>query len=101
MDHVHRGINQQFKPPFDRRVECIKLLVDAGFADKIFLSQDSEIGGALLPDEVKEWRETIDPPDGLLFVTHELIPRLRSIGVTDGNIRTITVENPRWFFGRV
>ena len=101
MDHVHRGIDPKFKPTFDKRVECIKLLIDAGFADKIFLSQDSEIGGALFPAEVKEWRETIDPPDGLLFVTRELIPHLRSTGITEADIRRITVENPRRFFGRV
>jgi len=101
MDHVHRGIDPTVKPTFDRRVDCIKLLIDAGFADKVFISQDSEIGGALLPAEVKEWRETIDPPVGLLFVTRELIPHLRSVGVTDADIRRITVENPRRFFGRV
>jgi phosphotriesterase-related protein len=101
MDHVHRGIDPKFKPSFDKRLECIKLLIDAGFADKLFLSQDSEIGGSLLPVEVKEWRETIDPPDGLLFVTRKLIPHLRDLGVGDGDIRKITVENPRRFFGRV
>jgi phosphotriesterase-related protein len=101
MDHVHRGIGPKFKPSFDKRVECIKRLVDAGFADKLFLSQDSEIGGSLLPVKAKEWRETIDPPDGLLFVTRKLIPHLRDLGVGVGDIRQMTVENPRRFFGRV
>ncbi len=98
MDHVHRGISPDFKPSFERRAECIKLLVDAGFADKIFLSTDSEFGGSLLPEETKEWRETIDPPDGMLFNTRKLIPYLKQIGVSDHNIHTITVENPRYFF---
>lgn len=98
MDHVHRGIGPKFKPSFERRAECIKRLVDAGFADKIFLSQDSEFGGALLPEESREWRETIDPPDGLLFTTRKLIPYLKQIGVSDRAIHTMTVENPRYFF---
>jgi phosphotriesterase-related protein len=98
MDHVHRGINPNFKPSFERRASCVKLLVDAGFANKIFLSQDSEFGGSLLPEEMKEWREKIDPPDGMLFSTHTLIPYLKHIGVSDRDIHTITVENPRSFF---
>jgi predicted metal-dependent phosphotriesterase family hydrolase len=49
MDHVHRGISPSFTPSFERRAECIKLLIDAGFADKIFLSQDAEFAGSLLP----------------------------------------------------
>jgi phosphotriesterase-related protein len=98
MDHIHRGISPDFKPPFEKRAECIKLLVDAGFADKIFLSQDSEFGGSLIPEGAKEWRDKIDPPDGMLFTTRRLIPYLEQIGVSDRNIHTITVENPRYFF---
>ena len=100
MDHVHRGISPNFKPSFERRAECIKLLVGAGFADKIFLSTDSELGGSLLPEETKEWREKIDAPDGMLFTTRKLIPYLKQLGVADQQIRTITVDNPRRFFGR-
>jgi phosphotriesterase-related protein len=101
MDHVHRGISPNFKPSFERRAECIKLLVDAGFADKIFLSHDSEFGGSLLPEETKEWREKLDPPGGMLFNTRKLISYLKRLGVTDQEIRTITVDNPRRFFGGV
>jgi predicted metal-dependent phosphotriesterase family hydrolase len=38
-------------------------------------------------------------PDGMLFNTRKTIPYLKQIGVTDRQIRTITVENPRHFFG--
>ena len=98
MDHVHRGIIPNTKPSFERRAECIKLLIDAGFANKIFLSQDLEFGGSLLPEESKDWRSKLDPPDGMLFTTRKLIPHLKQIGVSDRNIHTITVENPRSFF---
>jgi len=102
MDHVHRGRSPKFKPSYERRAECIKLLVDAGFADKIFLSQDSEFGGALLPEKAREWRETTpwDPSEGLFFITRNLVPYLRKIGVPDPDIHIITVENPRRFFSR-
>ena len=100
MDHVHRGLIPNFKPSFERRAECIKLLIDAGFADKIFLSTDSEFGGSLIPENAKEWRDTIDPPEGMLFTTRKLIPYLKRFGVTDQEIRTITVDNSKRFFGR-
>jgi phosphotriesterase-related protein len=98
MDHVHRGLSPQFKPAFKRRADCIRQLCDAGFAGKLFLSQDVEFGGSLLPEDAKEWRDTIDPPDGLLFTTRKLIPYLGHIGVTERDIHTMTVENPRRFF---
>jgi phosphotriesterase-related protein len=100
MDHVHRGISADFKPSFERRAECIKLLIDAGFADRIFLSQDSEFGGSLLPEEAKEWRDKIDPPDGMLFITRKMIPYLTQLGVSRREIHAITVDNPKRFFGR-
>jgi predicted metal-dependent phosphotriesterase family hydrolase len=37
--------------------------------------------------------------DGMLFVTRKTIPYLKQLGVTDAQIRAITVENPRRFFG--
>ena len=40
-------------------------------------------------------------PDGMLFVTRKIIPYLRQLGVTDAQIRTITIDNPRRFFGGV
>lgn len=101
MDHVHRGLTPDFKPSFERRVNCIKLLIDAGFVDRIFLSTDSEFGGWLLPEEAKEWRDKLDPPDGMLFITQTLIPHLKRLGVTDEEIRILFVDNPRRFFGGV
>jgi predicted metal-dependent phosphotriesterase family hydrolase len=101
MDHVHRGIGPESKPSFERRAECIRLLIDAGFAGKIFLSQDTEFGGSLLPESAKDWRDKIDPADGMLFTTGRLVPYLRKIGVSDSDIHTMTVENPRSFFGKI
>jgi phosphotriesterase-related protein len=100
MDHVHRGLIADFKPSFERRAECIKMIVDAGFADKVFISSDSEFGGSLLPEEARDWRESIDPPHGMLFSTLRLLPSLNKLGVSSEQIHVITVENPRAFFRR-
>ncbi|MES2293856.1 MAG: twin-arginine translocation signal domain-containing protein [Pseudomonadota bacterium] len=98
MDHVHRGIIPDAQPSFERRAQCIKLLIDAGFADKIFLSQDAEFGGSLLAEDAKDFRSKLDPAEGMLFTTRKLIPYLKQIGVSDRDVHTITVENPRSFF---
>ena len=100
MDHVHRGLIPDVTPSFERRAECMKLLVDAGFTDKLFLSSDSEFGGSLLPQKTRDWRENIDPPEGMLFSTRKLIPRLIELGVSEQQIHVMTVENPKGFFRR-
>lgn len=100
MDHVHRGLMPDFTLSFERRAECIKLLVDAGFADKVFLSADTQLGGWMLPEDVQTFREKSpwDPPEGLLFVSDRLIPHLKRIGVSDRSIGAMTMDNPRRFF---
>jgi phosphotriesterase-related protein len=100
MDHVHRGNMPKFEPRFARRAECIKLLIDAGFADKIFLSQDTGFSATLLPEEKKEWRDKWDPPEGVLFTTRKLIPHLRKMGVSEQHVHQMTVENPKHFFAK-
>jgi len=100
MDHVHRGNIPKFKPDFARRTECIKGLCDAGFASQIFLSQDTGFGASLLPEEKRDWRDKLDPPDGMLFVPRKLIPRLKAMGVSDRQVHQMTVENPKHFFAK-
>lgn len=97
-DHVHRGLMPNAEPSFERRTQCIKALIDAGFAGKIFLSQDEEFGGSLLAEDAKDFRSKLDQPEGLLFTTRHLLPALKEIGVSDRDIHTMTVENPRAFF---
>jgi predicted metal-dependent phosphotriesterase family hydrolase len=74
--------------PWQKRAEYVKQLIDAGFADKIFLSNDWELD-----------RETINP-DGFLFSTSKTIPYLKQLGVSQREIHAITVDNPRRFFVR-
>ncbi len=104
MDHVHRGTSPNFKPRHcrERRAECMKLRIEAGLpADGKLFPEGSEFAGSLLPTEKREWRETIDPPDGMLFDIERLIPRLKQIGVSGQAIRTITIDHPRSFFARI
>jgi phosphotriesterase-related protein len=91
MDHIYRGMAQGEKVPWQRRAEYIKQLLDAGFVEKTFLSNDWVFGD-------KE-REKLNP-DGLLFNTRKTIPYLKQIGVSQREIDVITIENPKRFFSR-
>jgi phosphotriesterase-related protein len=91
IDHIYRGMAQDEKVTWQRRTEYIKQLIDAGFVEKIFLSNDWVLGDAE--------REKLNP-DGLLFATRKTIPYLKQIGVSPQEIHTITVENPKRFFSR-
>lgn len=99
IDHVFYGaiekaegqpgyIKERQEVPWTKRAGYIKQIIDAGYGDRLFLSNDWELD-----------REAINP-DGLLFNTHKTIPYLMQLGVSQRDIRTITVDNPRLFFGR-
>jgi phosphotriesterase-related protein len=91
MDHAFWGLAPGAELPWQRRVECIKQLIDAGFVDRLFLSNDWVFGDLE--------REKVNP-DGLLYTTRKTIPYLKQLGVSQRDIRAITVENPRRFFSR-
>ena len=91
MDHAFWGMVPEAALPWRRRVECIKQLIDAGFVNQLFLSNDWVFG------DVE--RDKINP-DGLLYTTRKTIPYLKQIGVSQQAIHAITVENPKRFFRR-
>jgi len=103
MDHMPWGIQASEKASaetlsWQQRAEYVRRLIDAGFGNRIFLSNDWYFGASVFATGSTEAKETINP-DGILFNNRKTIPYLKHIGVTDQQIRTITVENPRRFFG--
>lgn len=91
MDHTFWGMAPGATLPWQARADCIKQLIDAGFVDKVFLSNDWVHG------DVE--REKVNP-DGMLFTIRKTIPYLKQIGVSEREIQTITIENPRRLFSR-
>ncbi len=88
--------------PADRRNATVLALLEKGFADRMFLSQDFVVALDWFPDEqveqlmeagaVKDWSMT------LLF--EQIIPQLREGGMTDDQLDTMLVDNPRrWLAG--
>jgi phosphotriesterase-related protein len=99
IDHVFYGairsakgqpeyFKEKLQVPWQKRAGYVKQLIDAGFGNRIFLSNDWELD-----------RDKINP-DGFLFNTRKTIPYLEQLGVSQRDIYAITVDNPKRFFGR-
>ena len=84
-------------PAWEQRTELTKQLIDAGRSDRIMLSHDHSVPKARYGVAVQEERFKYNP-DGYNFITRNVLPRLKELGVTDGTINQIMVENPRRFF---
>jgi phosphotriesterase-related protein len=92
----------EFFFPIERRNATVLALLERGYADRMFLSQDycatidwvppeaaPELIGAGL---IKGWSMTL--------VFEEVIPALREGGMTDEQLETMMVDNPqRWLAG--
>lgn len=111
MDHLPYGIPAGSAAPepgektakpgplsWQQRAQSIKRLVEAGYGDRIFLSNDWFLSAVHVPASAIVELGKMNP-DGMLFNTRKVIPYMKQIGVTEQAIRAITVENPRRFFG--
>ena len=85
-------------PNWEVRTEVLKKLLDAGFAHKIMLSHDHSIPSTNVTEEQAEERRRFNP-DGYLFITRKVLPRLKELGGSDADIQAMMVDNPRRFFG--
>lgn len=84
-------------PNWEQRTEIAKKLIDAGHQSRIMLSHDYSVPKARHGAEVQEERRRANP-DGFNFITRKVLPRLKELGVSDGDVKQIMVENPRRFF---
>lgn len=75
-------------PSDEENATAVKGLIDAGFLDRILLSQDVFLKMML----------TRHGGFGYAYVPTHFAARLRRHGVTDGEIRTMLVDNPRRVF---
>ena len=97
MDHLTWGTRQGAGIlTWQERAATVKQLLDAGFAKQLFLSNDWYFGISMAPSGVMDALDKLNP-DGMLFSTRRVIPHLKQLGVTEENIRAMTVENPRRF----
>jgi phosphotriesterase-related protein len=88
--------------PMDKRNATVTALLERGYAERMFLSQDFCATIDWFPEEaeeqmmaaglVKDWSMT------LLF--EQVIPTLREAGMTDEQLDTMLVENPKRWLAR-
>ena len=105
MDHLTWGTRAQGGASttvlsWQERAATIKQLIDAGFTEKLFLSNDWYFALSIAPTGTMEALESANP-DGMLFSTRKMIPHLKQLGVSNQAIRTLTVDNPRRFLSGV
>ncbi|MGY4654534.1 phosphotriesterase-related protein [Mycobacterium sp. URHB0021] len=81
--------------PFEDRVDTVARMCERGHADKMVLSHDASCFIDWLPEElvpvaVPNWH--------YLHIHNDVIPALKQRGVTDGQLSTMLVDNPRRVF---
>ena len=84
-------------PKWEERTAVVKRLIDAGWAHRLMLSHDHSTPAVQPSPELRRERERFNP-DGYLFITRNVLPRLRELGAADADIQTLMVDNPRRFF---
>ena len=83
--------------PFDDRVETVARMCERGHAGKMVLAHDAScyidwLPEAALPYALPNWH--------YLHIHNDVLPALRRRGVTEEQITTMLVDNPRAIFGR-
>jgi phosphotriesterase-related protein len=104
LDHLFYGLSSMGAgidgiPSWEDRAAMLRNLIVAGFNDRILLASDWMFGLTFAPTGTMEVLNERNP-FGNLFNVRNTIPYLHRMGVTDEQIRTITVVNPKAFFAR-
>jgi phosphotriesterase-related protein len=81
--------------PTDKRVAVIAKLVERGHAERIVLSHDTSCYIDWFPEGLIQQAA---PRWHFLHIPDDVVPALRQSGVSDEQIRTMTVDNPRRIF---
>ncbi len=84
-------------PDWVARTETAKKLIDAGYGDRIMLGHDWQVTITMANRDTLDERDRRNP-DGYLFITRNVIPKLKELGATNEDVQNIFVNNPRRFF---
>jgi phosphotriesterase-related protein len=81
--------------PFEERVDTVAAMCERGHADKMVLSHDASCFIDWLPEDVVA---VALPNWHYLHIHNDVLPALRQRGVTDEQIDTMLIHNPRKIF---
>src|SRR4051794_11055755 len=87
--------------PIERRNETVSELLRRGYAKRMFLSQDFATALDWFPPEMIEQMEAAGAAHNwsMTLLFEEIIPTLRDEGMTQEQLDTMLVENPRRWLG--
>jgi phosphotriesterase-related protein len=81
--------------PFEDRVQTVATMCERGHADRMVLSHDASCYFDALPEETLP---VVLPNWHYLHIHNDVIPALKERGVTDEQLTTMLVDNPRRIF---
>ncbi len=81
--------------PFEDRVNTVAKMCELGYADRMVLSQDAACFNDWLPEAALP---TVLPNWHYMHIHNDVIPALKQRGVTDRQVETMLVDNPRKIF---
>jgi phosphotriesterase-related protein len=84
--------------PTEQRNATVLALLERGYADRMFLSQDYCSSIDWFPLEVQDYLKANEVPDwSMTFLFDRVIPELKERGMTDEQLEQMMLENPkRW-----
>jgi phosphotriesterase-related protein len=81
--------------PTDKRVAVIARLCEMGYANRMVLSQDAAVYMDWFTPEILK---ALGPNWSHFHIVDDVLPALKQAGVSDDQVRLMTVENPRRIF---
>ncbi len=82
---------------WEARTQTAYRLIEAGYAHRIMLGHDWSVALLIALREARKARDETNP-DGYLFITRRVLPRLSELGASDDDIYKVMIDNPRRFF---
>ena len=83
-----------------RRNAPMLALLERGYADRMFISQDYCSTIDWFPREIQEYLKANEVPDwSMTFIFEKVIPELKERGMTDAQLDQMMVENPKAWLG--
>jgi len=87
--------------PTQQRNDTVIALLERGYADRMFLSQDYCSTLDWFPLEVQDYLKANEVPNwSMTYLFEEVIPELKKRGMTDEQLDQMMVANPKAWLGR-
>ena len=95
-----RAVRQVFGFNTENRVKLVAELCQRGYASRMVFSHDEDVASDFGQHKRPVQAAAPAPTGAYCYVADTVVPALRAAGVTDEQIRQMTVENPRRVFER-